>query len=159
MFLRQREIYNELTEEKENEIEELDKTVNRKELLYKYKGNISDVDFSEYYGANDLINKIKNGNVSLRKAVDHQYELEPKLREIKKGNPNRKSKKKLKAIKNVDKLYESRQASINFFIEYTERVSEAKQGTGLKILTPKQMLQRFPIALAQIKAGNNSKNY
>ena len=33
-----------------------------------------------------------------------------------------------------------------------------KQGTGLKILTPKQMLQRLPIALAQVKAGNNSGN-
>ena len=30
--------------------------------------------------------------------------------------------------------------------------------TKLKILTPKQMLQRLPIALAQIKAGNNSEN-
>ena len=29
-------------------------------------------------------------------------------------------------------------------------------GKGLKILTPKQMLQRLPIALAQVKAGNNS---
>ena len=28
----------------------------------------------------------------------------------------------------------------------------------LKILTPKQILQRLPIALAQVKAGNNSKN-
>ena len=28
----------------------------------------------------------------------------------------------------------------------------------LKILTPKQMLQRLPIALANIKAGNNSEN-
>ena len=27
-----------------------------------------------------------------------------------------------------------------------------------KILTPKQMLKRLPIALAQVKAGNNSKN-
>ena len=39
---------------------------------------------------------------------------------------------------------------------------EAKQneiiGTGLKILTPKQMLQRLPIALAQVKACNNSEN-
>ena len=26
---------------------------------------------------------------------------------------------------------------------------------GLRILTPKQILQRLPIALAQIKAGNN----
>ena len=29
---------------------------------------------------------------------------------------------------------------------------------GLKILTPKQMDQRLPIALAQVKAGNNSKS-
>ena len=29
---------------------------------------------------------------------------------------------------------------------------------GLKILTPTQMLQRLPIALAQVKVGNNSQN-
>ena len=27
-----------------------------------------------------------------------------------------------------------------------------------QVLTPKQMLQRLPIALAQIKAGNNSES-
>ena len=31
-------------------------------------------------------------------------------------------------------------------------------GKALNILTPKQMLQRFPIALAQVKAGNNSES-
>ena len=31
-------------------------------------------------------------------------------------------------------------------------------GTGLKILTPKQMPQRLPIAVAQVKAGNNSES-
>ena len=31
------------------------------------------------------------------------------------------------------------------------------KGTGLKILTPKQMLQRLAIALGQVKAGNNSE--
>ena len=131
-----------MTKEKKDEIEELDKTVNRKELLYKYKGNTSDVDFSEYYGAIDPINKIKNGNVSLKKAVNDQYELQSKLGEIKKGNPNKKSRTNLNVIKNVDKLYESRQAAITFFIEYTERVSEAtsrakQEETGLKILTCK----------------------
>ena len=35
---------------------------------------------------------------------------------------------------------------------------KSTKGTGLKILTPKQMLQRVPIALAQAKSGNNSKN-
>ena len=31
-------------------------------------------------------------------------------------------------------------------------------GKGLKILTPKQLFQRLPIALAQVKAGNNSES-
>ena len=30
---------------------------------------------------------------------------------------------------------------------------KTKQGTGLKILHPKQMLPRLPIVLAQVKAG------
>ena len=30
-------------------------------------------------------------------------------------------------------------------------------GKGLKILTPRQMLSRLPISLAQLKAGNNSE--
>ena len=36
--------------------------------------------------------------------------------------------------------------------------TKATKETGLKILTPKQMLQRLPIALAQVKAGTNSEN-
>ena len=36
--------------------------------------------------------------------------------------------------------------------------SSQQKGTGFKILTPKQTLPRFPIALSQIKAGNNSES-
>ena len=36
--------------------------------------------------------------------------------------------------------------------------AENQEGAGLKILTPKQMLQRLPIALAQVKTGNNSES-
>ena len=32
------------------------------------------------------------------------------------------------------------------------------EGKGLKILSPKQMLQRLPIALGQVKTGNNSES-
>ena len=32
---------------------------------------------------------------------------------------------------------------------------EPTTGTGLKILTPKQLLQRLSISFAQVKAGNN----
>ena len=40
---------------------------------------------------------------------------------------------------------------------YRSKQDETK-GIELKILTPKQMLQRLPVALAQVKAGNNSES-
>ena len=43
-------------------------------------------------------------------------------------------------------------------LEARKKAVEEQDGTGLKILTPKQMLQRLPITLAQVKAGNNSEN-
>ena len=48
-------------------------------------------------------------------------------------------------------------AKIRSEVIYKSKQNETK-GTGLKVLTPKQMLQRFPIALAQVKAGNNSES-
>ena len=62
-------------------------------------------------------------------------------------------------------LYKARNEAIKFYDDYSLIMSEAKikakqneaKGKGLKILTPKQMLQRLPIALAQVKAGNNSQ--
>ena len=47
-----------------------------------------------------------------------------------------------------------------FQIGVFHRLEESQKGEGvnerLKILTPNQMLKRLPIALAQVKAGNNS---
>ena len=35
---------------------------------------------------------------------------------------------------------------------------KATKGREIKILTPQRMIQRLPIVLAQVKAGNNSEN-
>ena len=60
-------------------------------------------------------------------------------------------------------LYNARNEAIKFFDDYSLMVSEAKNiattRTGLKILTPKQMIQRLPIARAQVRAGKNSEIY
>ena len=84
-------------------------------------------------------------------------------------------------LKNVKLLYKSQEVITKLFNDYFSIVSEAKykkiQGKGtqsmlvcvacvakvtdhsnLKILSPKQMLQRLPIALAQVKSGNTSEN-
>ena len=41
--------------------------------------------------------------------------------------------------------------------QVSEATRQAKKGTELKILSHNQMLQRLPVALAQIKASNNSE--
>ena len=77
----------------------------------------------------------------------------------------KKTEEQKEVIKNVEKFYLSREEVINFFGDYIEMLSDANydakqnktKGTGLKILTPKQMLQTLPIAPAQVKAGNNSE--
>ena len=63
---------------------------------------------------------------------------------------------------NTEILYKVRKEAIRFYDDYSTMVSEAKikatKGTGLEILTPKQMFQILPIALAHVKAGNNSES-
>ena len=59
-------------------------------------------------------------------------------------------------------LHKARSKAIKFYDDYSSMMSEAKtkatKGTGRKKVTPKQMLQRLPIAPAQVKAGNNSES-
>ena len=62
-------------------------------------------------------------------------------------------------------LYNARNDARKFIEDYVSMILEAKKlaredpkGKGLKILTPNQMLKRLPIALAQVKAGNNSES-
>ena len=80
---------------------------------------------------------------------------------MKKGNKKHRSKVQKNTLYNTETLYKAKNEAINFYDDYSLMMSETKyrvtNGTGLKILTPKQMLQRLPIALAQVKAGNNSE--
>ena len=39
-----------------------------------------------------------------------------------------------------------------------QKSEKSQEGEGLKILTSNQMFKRLPIALAQVKAGNNSES-
>ena len=81
------------------------------------------------------------------------------LKEISRGRF--KSDEQKMALKNIKLLYESREAIIKLFNDYSSIVSEAKYKAKheetLKILTLKQMVQGLPIAFTQVKAGNISE--
>ena len=92
-----------------------------------------------------------------------QKELKKDLGRIKQEDPRNRSGKQQNTINNMENLYNSREEVIKIFNDYARNMSRniyasIQKGTGLKILTPKQMLQRLPTALAQIKAGNNSQD-
>ena len=75
----------------------------------------------------------------------------------------KKDQKKI-ASDNLYKFYDGREMVLNGFKSKILSIKSKESGilntdhSKLKILTPKQMLRRLPIALAEIKAGNNSEN-
>ena len=82
-----------------------------------------------------------------------------KLNKIEEGSKI--SKHQESAINNIETLCESREKVLKLFDDCSRIAFEAKYETkygSLKILTPKQILQRLPIALAQVKVGNTSEN-
>ena len=78
----------------------------------------------------------------------------------------KKTSEQKEVINNLEKFYLSRDEFIIFFRDYGKMVLDANykskenetKGKGLQTLTPKQLLQRLPIALAQVKAGNNAES-
>ena len=46
--------------------------------------------------------------------------------------------------------------TVKEILDFNKEIQK-QRGLGLNILTPKQMLSRLPITLAQLKAGNNSE--
>ena len=61
-----------------------------------------------------------------------------------------------KNMQSANALYEGRELTLNAFRSGIFLLKT--KGKGLRILNSKQMLQRLPIALAQVKAGTTSKN-
>ena len=161
------ESYNKSFDEKLDEIRELSKEIDCKNLNYNFTTKVSgSINFIKFKGPFSLFKKIRGGEILIKMAEEDQESFKREFSQIKSGNPKHKSEMQLYIIKNVKNLYDSRQKIIDLLNDNSKIRSEAiykskqneTKGKGLKILTPKQMLQRLPIALAQVKAGNNSES-
>ena len=139
-------------------------SVDYNNLKFDYSGPTKDLIFYQYRDSKEVFNAIKNNNIKFSEVKEKQKDFLNKLSRIKIG---KKTTQQKEVINNLEKLYNSREEVINFFRDYIEMLSDANygakkknetKGAGLKIVTPKQMLQRLPIAPAQVKAGNNSES-
>ena len=83
------------------------------------------------------------------------------INDFTKTKPRDPEKRRLRAdvFNSVSSLVQGREMVLTAFKSgIFHKPEESQKGKGLKILTPNQMLKRLPIALAQVKAGNNSES-
>ena len=58
---KQKKIFNKLVDERLEKITDLDKKVNRDDLIYRYKGKFADTKFDEFDNALGISNKMRDG--------------------------------------------------------------------------------------------------
>ena len=119
-------------------------------MIKEKEKNINNELFNHYYSYLKPRTMLKKLRVaSDEKNKDQVKSINKTLTEI---------KNIIKNVPNDDLLKTEENEKI---IDTVERILELNSknqlGLGLKILTPNQMLSRFPITLAQLKAGNNSE--
>ena len=130
-------------------------------LKYVVVGTGDEYNFDNLDEPPTLLNNIKKGAISMKKTIKQQHSFFKYLNIIRIGNENDNQKR---TLANINMFYNARDNAIKFIQDYGSMILEAKklakeqEGTGLKILTPNQMLKRLPVALAQIKGGNNSES-
>ena len=138
-----------------------------------YKGTNKTYDFRNFKTIRAFGNEIRNNIISLDTANIEQANLLSYINDFMKTKPRDLEKRKLIAdvLNSVRSLVQGREAVLTAFRSgIFHRLEKSQEGEGanemsrvnaserLKILTPNQMLKRLPIALAQVKAGNNSES-
>ena len=160
----QEDNYNRVLNKRVDEIPKIKGETNyNKSIYYFTTPGIAQKSFIKLKGPFNTFKGIRDGDKTLQEKEEDQKKLKLSLGELTLGNPKYKWKHQLDTIENVQSIYDSRQKVIDLSNDNAkirpEIMHNSKQGgTRLKILTPKQMLQRLLIDLAQVKAGNNSEN-
>ena len=96
------ESYNKLFDEKLNEIQELSREIDYKNLNYNFTTKASgSINFIKFEGPFSLFKKIRDGDISLKMAEEDQEKFKREFGQIKSGNPKHKSEMQLYTIKNV----------------------------------------------------------
>ena len=119
-------------------------------------------DFRKFKAIGVFGNEIRNNVIDMNTANEEQNDLLEYITRFRRGtNPNNPESKKLKeyVLDSAKALPQGREMIFKAFESgIFQKSGESQKGEGLKILTPNQMLKRLPIALAQVKAGNNSES-
>ena len=137
-----------------NELYDLKKwqvKIKRKDSKYRANNN-NTYDFQQYDTIRSFGDNIYPDKINVDEAEMDQTNLLENILEFNEGK-----NKKVSTYESVYTLHEGWELILNAFRSGVFPMKQ-KQEKGLRVLTPKQMLQRLPIELAQVKAGNISEN-
>ena len=139
------------TKEEKSEMK-IEKSINDGIIFIKEKSkDINNDLFNKYCNFSALIDLAKKLFETKDKKKNSEFVEEIKNRwSSLKVKTEKMSKEEIKNKKPDDIL-----GIVNEIFDFNKEIQ--KQGSGLKILTPNQMLSRLPISLAHLKAGNNSE--
>ena len=87
LISKQKEIFDELADERIKKVTELDKKVNYDDWINKYKGNIKDAEFNQFDNAFSLLDKIRDGKISLTDVKERSRRFWKRSRRSKKRKP------------------------------------------------------------------------
>ena len=107
------ETYDEILEERMNEIIKMSNKIDFSNLTYNFKDQTASINFGKFGGPMYIYSHIKNGDITLQQIEKKQKDFTKELNEITSGNPRHKSDDQLYVIKNVKNLYDSRQNIID----------------------------------------------
>ena len=161
LISKEREIFKDIYNKRLDKLEELNNKIDYDNLKYLVERSGDEYSFNKIEDPIALLNDIKNGKISLEEAKEQQKDYYNYFNTIRRENKNASQKR---TLANINIHCNARNSAIKFIEDYSPMILEAKklakeqEGTELKILTPNQMRKRSPIALAQIKAGNNSES-
>ena len=132
-----------------------------------YETNEYTYSFKNFQTIKTFGRDIYEGKITIEEANKYQTNLLVEIMNFRKNTKPRsqeKNKKKKLFLKTCIIFFEGREKSLDAF-ESKTFFTKSKGAdilnpdhSKLKVLTPKQMLQRLPIALAQVKAGSNSES-
>ena len=161
LISKEREIFKDIHNERLDKIKELDNKIDYDNLKYVIEKSGLEYDFNKIKDPMTLLKDIGDGKILVEEAKEKQKDYYSYLNTRRRGNKNVSQKR---TLANINIRFNARDNVIKYVADYSSMALEAKrlareqEGTGLKILTPNQMLKTLPIALAQIKAGNNSES-
>ena len=140
---------------------ELYDSIDYNNLNFEYVGPTKDASFYEYMDSKELFNAIENCQIKVSETKNKQNEFLNKLSTIEISKKTPEQKEVIRILKNFTILMKQLLIFLETMLKCYRMQITMLNKMRLRekdLLTPKQMIQRLSIALAKLKAGNNSEN-